>query len=99
VNWKLVETRLPWGVLFLLGGGFALSDACVKVTHKNGLYYKHMTIINLASSIVNKLEALLTDDARVNIYDHLVIIVQATSVSINETVLKTLISNSIFDFW
>ena len=31
VNWKLVETKLPWGVIFLLGGGFALSDACEKV--------------------------------------------------------------------
>ncbi len=37
-----------------------------------------MTIVNNASSIVNKLEALLTDDARVIIYDHHVFIVQAT---------------------
>ncbi len=43
----------------------------------SGLYYKHMTIINYASSIVNKLEALLTDDARVIIYDRHVFIVQA----------------------
>jgi hypothetical protein len=44
----------------------------------SGLYYKHTTIINYASSIVNKLEALLTDDARV-IYDRHVFIVQATA--------------------
>jgi hypothetical protein len=43
-----------------------------------GLYYKHTTIINYASSIVNKLEALLTDNARVVIYDCHVFIVQAT---------------------
>ncbi len=44
----------------------------------SGLYYKHMTLINYTSSIVNKLEALLTDDARVIIYDRHVFIVQAT---------------------
>ncbi len=43
-----------------------------------GLYYKHMTIVNYASSFINKLEALLTDDARVIIYDPHVFIVQAT---------------------
>jgi hypothetical protein len=43
-----------------------------------GLYYKHMTIVNYASSIINKLDALLTDDARVTIYDRHVFIVQAT---------------------
>jgi hypothetical protein len=37
-----------------------------------------MTIINYTSSVVNKLEALLTDDARVVIYDRHVFIVQAT---------------------
>jgi len=44
----------------------------------SGLYYKHMTIINYASSVVNKLEALLTDDARVIIYNRHVFIIQAT---------------------
>ncbi len=37
-----------------------------------------MTIVNYASSVINKLEALLTDDARVIIYDRHVFIVQAT---------------------
>ncbi len=45
-----------------------------------GLYYKHMMIVNYANSVVNKLEALLTDDARVLIYDRHVFIVQATGV-------------------
>jgi hypothetical protein len=35
-------------------------------------------IVNYASSVINKLEALLTDDARVVIYDRHVFIVQAT---------------------
>jgi hypothetical protein len=43
----------------------------------SGLYYKHMTIVNYASSAVNKLKALQTDDARVVIYDRHVFIVQA----------------------
>lgn len=27
LEWKLVQDRLPWGIVLLLGGGFALSDA------------------------------------------------------------------------
>jgi len=37
-----------------------------------------MMIVNYASSIINKLKALLTDDARVIIYDRHVFVVQAT---------------------
>ncbi len=46
------------------------------MTVSSGLYYKHTAILNYASSVINKLEALLTDD--VIIYDHHVFIVQAT---------------------
>ncbi len=35
----------------------------------SSLYYKHMTIVNDDSRAINKLEALLTDDARGVIYD------------------------------
>ena len=35
----------------------------------SGLYYKHVTIVNCASSFVNKLKASLNYDARVIIYD------------------------------
>jgi sodium-dependent dicarboxylate transporter 2/3/5 len=35
VNWELIEKKLPWGVILLLGGGFALSDACTKTGDKN----------------------------------------------------------------
>jgi len=33
LNWQIVEKRLPWGVIILLGGGFALAD----MTKKSGL--------------------------------------------------------------
>ena len=46
-----------------------------------GLYYKHLKIINYASWVVNKLKALLTDGARVVIYDCHVFIVQASGVT------------------
>jgi hypothetical protein len=43
-----------------------------------GLYYKPMTIVNDDSRVVNKLEASLTDNARVIIKDCHMFIVQAT---------------------
>ncbi len=43
-----------------------------------GLYYKPMMIVNDDSRVINKLEASLTDNARVFIYDHQMFIVQAT---------------------
>ncbi len=45
------------------------------------LYYKPITIINDDSRGINNLETLLTDDARVVIYDRHMFIVQATGVS------------------
>jgi hypothetical protein len=44
----------------------------------NGLYYKHVTIVNYATSSINKLRASLNDDARVVIYDRHMFIAQAT---------------------
>jgi hypothetical protein len=58
---------LFWLVMKIPEGGYS-SD----------LYHKHMMIVNYASSIINKLEALLTDNAIVIIYDLRVFIVQAT---------------------
>ncbi len=43
-----------------------------------GLYYKPMTIVNDDARIINKLDASLTDDSRVVIYDRHMFIVQAT---------------------
>jgi hypothetical protein len=42
------------------------------------LYYKPMTIVNDCSRVVNKLEASLTADARVVIYNRHMFIAQAT---------------------
>ncbi len=42
-----------------------------------------MTIINYTSKVINKLEALLTDNARVVIYDPHVFIVQASGIVVN----------------
>jgi len=44
----------------------------------SGLYYKHITIVNDDTSVINKFKASLTDDARVIIYDCHMFIVQAT---------------------
>ncbi len=46
-----------------------------------GLCYKHTTIVNYASSVVNKLEASLTGNARVFSYIRHVFIVQAIGLS------------------
>ncbi len=55
-----------------------------KLAHNNmeqssGLYYQSMMIVNDDSRVINKLEASLTDDARVVIYDRHMFIVQATA--------------------
>jgi hypothetical protein len=44
----------------------------------SGLYYKHVMIVNYASSGINKLRASLNDDVRVVINDCHMFIVQAT---------------------
>ncbi len=44
----------------------------------SGLYYKHVMIVNYASSSVTKLKASLNDNARVVIYDCHMFIVQDT---------------------
>jgi len=44
----------------------------------SGLYYKPMMIVNDDSRVVNKLEASLTNDARVAIFDRHMFLVQAT---------------------
>jgi hypothetical protein len=49
-----------------------------------GLYYKHVTIVNYASSSVNKFRASLNDIARVAIYDRHMFILEATGVSITK---------------
>ncbi len=52
-----------------------------------GLYYKPMTIVNDDTMVVNKLEASITDETRVVIYDHHMFIVQATEVQNKSSLL------------
>ncbi len=58
--------------------GVSWSFFSIKGFGIRSLYYKHVTIVNYASSSVNKLRASLNDDARVVIYDRHKFIVQAT---------------------
>ncbi len=30
VSWKKIEKDIPWGVIILFGGGFALAEGCEK---------------------------------------------------------------------
>jgi hypothetical protein len=53
----------------------------------SSLYYKHTMIVNYASSVIKKLEALLTDDGRVIIYDHHLFIVQATDNNLDQLLI------------
>jgi hypothetical protein len=46
----------------------------------SGLYYKHIMIVNDDTSVINKFEASLIDDARVVIYNCYMFIVQATGI-------------------
>jgi hypothetical protein len=50
----------------------------------SGPYNKRLTIVNYDSSIINKLFASLTDDARVIIYNPRMFIVQATGVNVTK---------------
>jgi len=42
ITWRLIETKMCWGVIFLLGGGFALADA----SQKSGLSTLLVTQLN-----------------------------------------------------
>lgn len=34
VNWKIVSKMMPWNVVFLIGGGFALAEGATVRLHK-----------------------------------------------------------------
>jgi hypothetical protein len=55
-----------------------------------GLYYKHVTMVNDASSSVNKLKASLNDAAKGAIYEHHMFIVQATGSFLSPKVAKAI---------
>ena len=55
LNWKIVHQKFPWSLLFLIGGGFALADACTVRARNSSLLTltintppsdsKHMTCV------------------------------------------------------
>jgi hypothetical protein len=49
------------------------------LTATSGRYYKHMTIVNVDSSIVSKLSSELNEDTRAVIYDRNVFIIHSTA--------------------
>ena len=60
IDWKTVETKLPWGVILLLGGGFAVSDACTKSGLSKWLVAKCMVLVGLPAWLINTIVCVLT---------------------------------------
>ena len=60
LDWTTVEQKLPWGVILLLGGGFALAD----ITDKGGRAVSCMCELLLKSCFFNNLFTLYTKDDR-----------------------------------
>ena len=56
-------------------------------SHPMASIMKHTTIVNYASSFINKLEALLTDNAGVIIYNCYGFIVQATDLQAKSVIM------------
>ncbi len=77
---RCIEVKGYWGITQYFSVLFHFNGFTLSKTICCGLYYKPMKIINDDSRIINKLEASLTDYARVVIYDYHMFIVQATGV-------------------
>lgn len=41
VTWKIIQKKMPWGLIFLLGGGFALAEAS-KVSGMSHMIAEHL---------------------------------------------------------
>merc|ERR1712062_693809 len=54
IDWKTVETKLPWG------GGFAVSDACTKSGLSKWLVAKCMVLVGLPAWLINTIVCVLT---------------------------------------
>jgi sodium-dependent dicarboxylate transporter 2/3/5 len=60
IDWKTIETKLPWGVILLLGGGFALSDGCTKSGLSLWLVARLMILVGLPPWVINAIVCTLT---------------------------------------
>jgi len=52
ISWKTIETKLPWGVIILLGGGFAVSDACTKSGLSTWIVQKMLVLVGLPAWLI-----------------------------------------------
>jgi sodium-dependent dicarboxylate transporter 2/3/5 len=55
VTWEVVESKLPWGVVLLLGGGFALSEGCTKSGLSNWIAVRLQGLDGLPPAGINLL--------------------------------------------
>lgn len=60
ISWKTVETKLPWGVIILLGGGFALSDACEKSGLSKWMVQRLLILVGMPPWLINLIVCAVT---------------------------------------
>ena len=70
IDWKTIETRLPWGVILLLGGGFAVSDACTKSGLSAWLVERLMILVGLPAWLINVIVCVSTAALTQVMIDH-----------------------------
>jgi hypothetical protein len=78
VEWHACAASMPMDNIILAQLSCPWMTPCF--TYFSGLYYKPITIINDDSSVIDKLETSLIENARVVIYIHHMFIAQATGV-------------------
>ncbi len=78
----------------MFASGRPFRGSLIFVGNISDLYCKPMTIVKDNSRVINKLEASLTDDARVVIYNHHMSIVQAKGVYHRVEYLKSALTCS-----
>lgn len=60
VTWKFVQQKMPWGLIFLLGGGFAMAEASKESGMSHMIAQKLQSIIELDKIYVMIITCLTT---------------------------------------
>lgn len=60
VTWKYVQQKMPWGLIFLLGGGFAMAEASKESKMSHMIAEKLQSIISLNKIYVMIITCLTT---------------------------------------